>query len=189
MRTFSIAAGSAVAAALLLAVAPVAGQEPASVLKGHDSNASILVGSDRIEVQDNADRAILTGNVVVQQDQLTLNAERLTINYVTGGGLEIKRIDASGGVTMRSPSETATGQYGIYDLERGIITLVGGVVLTRGENRVSGGRLVLELDSGRAVMDGGGPPAPDAPRGTITSTNGRVNGVFKAPRRTTGSNQ
>ena len=33
---------------------------------------------------------------------------------------------------MRSPSETATGAFGIYDLDRKLITLVGDVVLQRG---------------------------------------------------------
>ena len=49
----------------------------------------------------------------------------------SAGGLEINRLDASGGVVVRSPSETARGNFGIYDLDRKLITLVGGVQLNR----------------------------------------------------------
>ena len=89
-------------------------------------------------------------------------------------GIEIQRLEASGGVTLRTPSETARSQFAIYDLDRRIVTMIGGVTLTQGANRVQGGRLVLDLDSHRAVMDGGGA------RG---ATGGRVTGRFTVPRR------
>jgi lipopolysaccharide export system protein LptA len=171
IRSFALASAAALA---LLALVPAIGQT--SALKGHNSNAPVDVAADRIEVQDRADRAIFSGNVVVRQAALTLTAARLTVAYSETGGIEIERIDASGGVTVRSPSETARGQFAIYDLNRRIITLIGGVTLTRGESHVNGGRLVLDLESGRAVMDGGGPPG-------TASQGGRVTGTFTVPRK------
>ncbi len=155
-------------------------QGATSALRGHDADAPIDVAADRIEVQDRADRAIFSGNVVVRQAELTLSAARLTVAYTSAGGIEIQRLDASGGVTVRSPSETARGQFAIYDLDARLITLLGGVTLTRGESRVSGGRLVIDLDTGRAVMDGS---AGGAPAGT-GSNGGRVTGTFTVPQRT-----
>ena len=84
-------------------------QEPISALKGHNSNAPIDVASDRLEVQDRADRAVFVGNVHVKQAELSLDTARLSVAYSSGAGVQIKRLDASGGVTVRSPSETATG--------------------------------------------------------------------------------
>jgi lipopolysaccharide export system protein LptA len=182
MRTFAAFSGSALAAAAL-ALSPAVGQEPASALRGHNTDAPVDVAADRIEVQDRVDRALFSGNVVVRQAELQLNAARLTVAYSQAGGIQIERIDASGGVLLRSPSETARGQYAIYDINRRLITLVGGVTLTRGESHVSGGRLVLDLDSGRAVMDGGGPASPDVPAGVDTPPQGRVTGTFTVPRR------
>jgi lipopolysaccharide export system protein LptA len=164
----------ALAAAASAAVAPAFGQT--SALKGHNSDAPVDVASDRIEVQDRADRAVFSGNVVVRQAEMTLTAARLTVAYSSGGGVQIQRIDASGGVTLRSPTETAVGQFGIYDLNRKIVTLIGGVTLTRGDSKVNGGRLVLDLDSGRAVMDGGGAPG-------VAGSGGRVTGRFTVPKR------
>jgi len=167
------------AALLLLATAatPLAAQNGTSALRNHDTSAPVNVAADRIEVQDRADRAVFSGNVVATQADLTLNASRVTLAYANAAGIQIRRIDASGGVTVRSPSETAKGSYAIYDLESRLITLIGGVTLTRGASHVSGGRLVIDLTTGRAVMDGG------AGRGATTSSGGRVTGTFTVPER------
>jgi lipopolysaccharide export system protein LptA len=149
-----------------------------SALKGHDTDAPVDVAADRIEVQDRADRAIFSGNVEVRQGELQLSTSRLTVAYANADGIEIQRLEASGGVILRSPSETARSQYAIYDLNRRLVTMIGGVTLNRGQSHVQGGRLVLDLDSGRAVMDGGTPGAP----GT-RETGGRVTGRFSVPQR------
>jgi lipopolysaccharide export system protein LptA len=152
-------------------------RQPTSALKGHDSNAPVDVSADRIEVQDRADRAIFAGNVHVRQAGLTLDTSRLTIAYSGGGdgGIQIRRLDAAGGVTVTSPSEKARGDFGVYDLDRKLITLIGNVRLVRGDNLVNGSRLVIDLDSGRAVIDGG-PPG-------VNQSGGRVTGRFTVPQR------
>lgn len=170
-RPFLIAAAAAYAAFAGLAQA----QDPVSALRGHNSNAPVDVSADRIEVQDRADRAIFAGNVQVTQAQLRLETQRLTVAYSSGGGIQIRRLDAAGGVVVRTPSETARGNFGIYDLDRRLITLVGDVVLTRGGSRINGSRLVIDLDSGRAVIDGG-------PAG-VNQSGGRVTGRFTVPQR------
>ena len=148
------------------------GQAGGSALKGHDTDAPVDVAADRIEVQDRADRAIFSGNVEVRQGNLHLSTARLTVAYASAGGIEIERLEASGGVLLRSPSETARSQFAIYDLDRRLVTMIGAVTLTRGQSHVQGGRLVLDLDSGRAVLDGG-----------TQDSGGRVTGRFTVPRR------
>lgn len=170
-RTLTLLAGIAAIALASLSLAA----EPVSALKGHDSNAPIDISSKRLEVQDRADRAIFAGDVVARQGELTLATERLTIAYASAAGLEINRLDASGGVVVRSPSETARGNFGIYDLDRKLITLIGAVQLNRDGSQISGQRLTIDLNSGRAVVDGG-------PAG-IGQSGGRVTGHFTVPRR------
>jgi lipopolysaccharide export system protein LptA len=164
-------------------------QQGMSALKGHNSNAPVDVTAERIEVQDRADRAIFAGNVHATQAEMTLDTERLTVAYSNkpGGagatsaasGVQIHRLDAAGGVVVHSPSETAKGDFGIYDLDRRLITLIGKVQLTQGKNVINGQRLVINLDSGRAVVDGG-PPG-------VNSSGGRVTGHFTVPQKTNGS--
>ena len=122
---------AAVVAALTLGGTATA-QEGVSALKGHDSRAPIDLSADHAEAQDRADRAIFAGNVVVRQSGLTLRTARLTMAYASNDGIDINRIDASGGVTVTSASETARGNFAIYDLDKGLITMVGDVRLDRG---------------------------------------------------------
>lgn len=171
-RTLILSAGLTLLAA---SATPLFGQA-VSALKGHNSNAPVDVAADRIELQDRADRAIMSGNVNVRQGDLTLTSQRLTVAYTRTGGTQIQRLDASGGVTVRSPSETARGEFAIYDLNRRVITMLGGVVLTRGSSEVRGGRLVISLDTGRATVDGSAVGAG--------SQGGRVTGRFTVPQRT-----
>jgi lipopolysaccharide export system protein LptA len=156
-----------------------AAAQPVSALKGHNSDAPIDLSADRLEVQDRADRAMFVGNVHVKQAELTLNTARLTVAYSGGGsgggGVQIRRLDASGGVVVKSPSETARGNFGIYDLDRKLITLVGDVQLNREGSQLNGSRLVIDLESGRAVIDGGAPG--------VGQSGGRVTGHFTVPRR------
>ena len=170
-RIFTLIAGLAALPLASLALA----QEPVSALKGHNSDGPIDISSQRIEVQDRANRAVFAGDVIARQGALSLSTARLTVAYTSSGGLEINRLDASGGVVVRSPSETARGNFGIYDLDRKLITLVGEVQLNRGGSQINGQRLTIDLNSGRAVVDGG-------LRG-VGQSGGRVTGHFTVPNR------
>jgi lipopolysaccharide export system protein LptA len=165
---------------LLLAV-PAAAQR-------HNSDAPIDFAANAIELQDRANRAVLSGDVRVRQADLTLTAGRMTVAYtgqVLEGNPQVSRLDASGGVTVTRPDQTARGNYGVYDLNRRLITMIGAVTLRQGPNVVNGGRLTINLDTGRAVIDGssvgGGGGAADAPG--VQRTPGRVTGTFSVPKR------
>ena len=168
----------AIAMFALLTAGAADAQQGVSALKGHDSHAPVEISADRGEAQERADRVVFAGNVIVKQQELTLHTARLTVAYSNENGIDINRIDASGGVVVTSPSETARGDFGVYDLDQGLITLVGNVRLERGGSFLTGGRLTIDLDSGRAVMDGG-------LRGINQGGGGRVTGRFTVPKRNT----
>jgi len=177
----SFLAASAGALIATAAVLTFAGPAPAQVFGGHNSNAPVNFDAGRIEVQDRADRVVLSGAVRVEQGGLVLNSARMTVAYRNTGGIEVDRIDASGGVTIRKGGDTASGNVAIYDLNRRLITLVGGVTLTQGTNRLSGGRVIIDLTSGRSTIDGRA--AGGSASGTQNS-GGRVSGTFTVPQRT-----
>ncbi len=177
----SFLAASLGALAATAGVLTLAGPAPAQVFGGHNSNAPVNFDAGRIEVQDRADRVVLSGAVRVEQAGLVLNSARMTVAYRNNSGIEVDRIDASGGVTIRKGGDTASGNVAIYDLNRRLITLVGGVTLTQGSNRLSGGRVIIDLASGRSTIDGRA--AGGSTPGTRGS-DGRVSGTFTVPQRT-----
>ena len=89
-------------------------------------------------------------------------------------------MDASGSVYVVDPSETARGDFGVYDTQRRLITMLGNVTLTRGQSVVHGARLVMDLDSGRSTLDG-------SSVGGTSSGGGRVTGRFTVPQKKAGT--
>lgn len=164
-------------------IAALAGPAQAQGMKNHDSNAPVDISSDRTEVQDRQDRAVFVGKVHAVQGDMTLDADRLTVAYskatTKGGDIQIDRIDASGGVVIVDPTERATGNFGIYDLNKRIITLIGNVHLTRAGNTVSGARAVMDLNTGRSTVDG----SAVGGGGVTSKSGGRVTGRFTVPQR------
>ena len=71
----------------LIAISAVAGAQ-----QRHNTDAPIDFGADNIELQDKANRAVLSGNVSVKQAEMTLNAARMTVAYtgeVIGGNPQV----------------------------------------------------------------------------------------------------
>jgi lipopolysaccharide export system protein LptA len=172
-RRITLALGLAFGTGLIVASSAVTGQ----AFRGHNSRAPIALNADRIVVQERANRAILSGNVRVRQGDMTLTAGQIVVAYTGGGAGSVSRMDASGGVTVQRGNETARSSFATYEPNRRVISLTGGITLNQGGNTMRGGRLLINLNSGSAVVDGRGgaspnPANPDAP------TSGRVSGRF-----------
>jgi lipopolysaccharide export system protein LptA len=150
---------------------------PAQVLRNHNSQAPVDFSAGSIEVQDRADRVILTGGVTANQAGLTMRASRVTAAYSSNGGIDVERLDATGGVTITKDDLRATSDAAIYDLNSSLITLLGNVNLTQGSNKLNGARIVIDLNAGRSTITGG------ASKPGTTGSNGRVTGTFTVPQR------
>lgn len=167
-RTQRVLALLAATSASLLAI----NVSPADAQRSHDSNAPVDIKAEHSVLDDRAKRATLAGNVEVRQAEMTLRSARATLAYtgqVVDGNPQINRIDASGGVIINRPDQTAQSQYAIYDLDRGTILLLGGVMLTQGKNVTRGDRMTLDLSASTARLD--------------AVPGGRVTGRFSVPQR------
>ncbi|WP_010543161.1 LptA/OstA family protein [Sphingomonas elodea] len=162
---------------LLLAAVPAAGQSR------HNSDAPIDFDARSIQLDDKASRALLSGNVVIKQADMTLRAARVTIAYTgsaVSGSPQATRVDATGGVTVTRPNQTARSSYAVYDVDRRIITMIGNVTLQQAGSNVAnaaGPRLTINLDTSRATF-GGAPAGPNT-----QNSGGRVTGRFSVPKR------
>ncbi|MEO6551309.1 MAG: LptA/OstA family protein [Croceibacterium sp.] len=148
----------------------------AQAIAGFNSNQPVNYAADRIELQDKQNRVVLSGGVVITQGDLRLTAARTTVAYTDAGSLKIQRIDATGGVVITRGSERAEGSAGVYDFNRRVIVLAGGVKLRRSGDTLNGGRLTIDLNSGLSSVDG----RSGAP-GVQGGSDGRVSGTFSVP--------
>jgi lipopolysaccharide export system protein LptA len=133
-------------------------------LAKHDTDQPIDIEADSLEVQQDKNLAIFTGNVDVKQGNIRLQAKELRVSYGQASGEtkadanvsgSIRRIDAKGDVFMSTPTETAKGDNGSYDVVAKVITMTGNVVLTQGGNVLRGNQLVYNMVTGRSEMKGG----------------------------------
>jgi lipopolysaccharide export system protein LptA len=167
---------------------PVGAQNLADNMAGFgaSSDEPIAIEADKLEVLDNQQEAIFSGNVIVRQGETTLQTAQLVITYQddrdngtqsqSSGGLsgvagarQIKKLDASGKVLITSGEQTASGERATMEMDKELITMEGDVVLSQGGNVIKGERLVINLKTRESRMVAGGGNGRQG---------GRVQGLF-----------
>ncbi len=83
---------------------------------------------------------------------------------------KISRVDAQGHVLVSTETDVGRGDYGVYNADSGIATLLGNVTVTRGPNTIRGEYAVMDLNNNISRMMA----APAKPGAAPT----RVEGLF-----------
>lgn len=138
-------------------------QDRPSLFGGLDGGGDqpIQIEAETLEVFEQGDSRVsnFEGNVVARQGDTLIKAARLTIYapLETGEGVladsSFEKIEASGEVSITSPTQTATSDTGVVDMRSRTVVLSGNVVLTDGGTVLTGDRLTVDLDTGRAQVD------------------------------------
>jgi lipopolysaccharide export system protein LptA len=77
----------------------------------------------------------------------------------------ISRIDAQGHVVVWNTTDVGRGDYGVYNADTGLVTLLGNVTLTRGQDVVRGQYAVVDLNRNISrIMTVAAKPGAPAPR-------------------------
>lgn len=187
LETGCRAAIGIVASLGVLAAGAVDAQQSQPLDRSFDVSQPIDISADSLEVRQKENIAVFQGNVAVIQGRIRLRADRVKVHYrprkTTGvaGTIEggISKLEASGNVFISSPSETAQGKTGVYDVDNSLVSLSGGVVLTRGKNVLRGERLVINLATGVTKLDGGVSGGAGSAK-----PSGRVRGIFHPDKKT-----
>jgi lipopolysaccharide export system protein LptA len=78
---------------------------------------------------------------------------------------KISRIDAQGHVVVATAADVGRGDYGVYNAQTGIVTLLGNVTITRGQDAVKGQYAVVDLNTNISrIMTYAAKPGAPAPR-------------------------
>lgn len=122
----------------------------------HDSSAPVEVTADQLDVQRALGKAKFTGNVIVTQGAMRLEGDVVDVEYGENleGETEVKRLHASGNVSLFNGSEAAEGEDAVYTVENGQVVMTGDVLVTQGDSTMAGDRLVVNLDTGVGVVEG-----------------------------------
>jgi len=155
------AARSKALAAFALATALFSGSAGAQ-LASIDSDAPIDITGDRLEVEN--DVATFLGNVRAVQGPAILTADRLVADLDDKGSFT--KLRAVGTVRYSNGKEAITGARALFDDKARTITISDNVVVTQGEQVMTGGELVYWVDTGRILF--------------TASAGKRIRGIFYA---------
>lgn len=114
-----------------------------------DSGKPIQVNADTFAADLNASTGTYRGNVIVVQGAVRLRADEVQVFAPDG---KARRMEARGRVVVDSPSGTATGDNGSYDVIARVIRLTGRVVLTKNQNVMRGTALDVDVNTGKARL-------------------------------------
>lgn len=132
----------------------------------------IKIDSDRLDVFDRESRAVFSGNVIAVQGESTMKCTNLIVFYdqsktsgneatpqpagVPGTNQEqIKKIECEGPVTIVNKTQVATGSHATFDRTANKVYLTGNVTLSEGPNVTRGERVVYNLTTQTANVEGG----------------------------------
>lgn len=127
-----------------------------------DSDEPIDITGDRLEVENEV--ATFIGNVRAVQGPAILTAERLVADLDDKGAFT--KIHAVGTVRYSNGEEAITGARAVFDDVNRTVTISENVVVTQGDQVMTGGELVYWIDTGRILFT--------APAGK------RIRGIFYA---------
>jgi lipopolysaccharide export system protein LptA len=167
-------AAAAIVVAMAFCAAHAAAQKnqgPPNALQGFSQNRDqpVKIQAASFEVREKDKIATFSGDVQVFQGDTEMRCKLLTLFYDEeagthtmktadpgpAGARQIRRIEAKGGVIVVQKDQNATGDTATFNMRENTVTLVGNVVVTRGQDILRGHRLVVDLASGVSKMDQG----------------------------------
>ncbi len=135
-----------------------------AVLPGGNSKEPVNVEATKLDYFDKEQKLIYTGNVVATQGESKLRAPVLVIyltpkdaaapSGVPDSSSQVRRMEATGPVTVTSKDQIGTGDSGIYEKSENKVYLIGNVTLTQGPNVTKGDKLIYDLTTSQALVTG-----------------------------------
>jgi lipopolysaccharide export system protein LptA len=125
---------------------------------------AVNITADQFTVDEKTKQAVFTGNVVVVHPSVTVHAGKVEAVYGDQGASDIQSFVATGGVTLDTPDQKATGERAVFNPGDQLLRLSGNVKVTNPSGTVDAQELVVNLATNVSTF--------------TSSGNGRVTGVF-----------
>lgn len=129
-----------------------------------------VTARDSLEYWDVEQVIVARGNAVAVEGERRVEADLLT-GYLrragdAAGESGLYQVEASGNVRLTTAAEVVRAAKAVYNLDREIATLTGGVKITRGQNQLNGERAEVNLKTGVSRLMGS-PSATGTPDGRV----------------------
>jgi lipopolysaccharide export system protein LptA len=133
--------------------------------KDTDAGEPIHIISDRLLIDNAAGEAEFIGNVLAKQKETVIKSDRLKILYkkeplqdknVAPGEKSIKKIIATGNVSISFDNRLAETEQAVYTADTKILVLSGeNSRITSENNLISGEKIIMYRNDGRIIVESG----------------------------------
>jgi lipopolysaccharide export system protein LptA len=123
--------------------------------------SNVDVEANEMEIIDAQHQTIFRGNVVAKRPTDQIHSDEMVVTNVdakqTDGTMKSVTdfIDAKGNVTITTKTQTITGQWAKFYVQRDKLEVGGNVRVVQGDSSVKGEKLVLDLKTNHLQMSGG----------------------------------
>lgn len=114
------------------------------------SDRATVTAQESLEYDTNARKAVAKGNAIASDDTNQIKASTITAWLANNGQGKtvLKKVTATGGIRIETPTEVILGDQGTYDAFAETATVEGNVRITRDNNQLNGDRAVVNLKTG-----------------------------------------
>lgn len=150
------------------------GGSPLAGFNSGNNKEPYKIDANRLEVQQQANKAIYSGDVVAVQGKMTMRCTTLVVFFnnknapagtatdkpaaqpaaaTSPGAGGLKRLECHGPVTITQEKQTATSNNLVF--ENDVVTMTGNVILSDGDNVQAGEKMVYHTKTGVGRVEGG----------------------------------
>lgn len=133
---------------------PEASSGKAPLKKTAAASDMIEVEADKLDVYRTKGEAFFQGNVKARRTDMRLRSKTMRLFY-DNTTRKVKQLTATGDVFIDWQDKQATCQQAVYQFLEKRMILTGDVVIVRGEERITGQRVVMDMASDHQVVEGG----------------------------------
>ena len=116
-------------------------------------DSPVNINADSLEYDNSANRILFNGNVVAQQGDIVMFADKMDVLYNDEG--EIRTIASKGNVKVIQGERIATGDKIIFFKQEQKIVVTGNPRVWQGDNVIQGKKITVFLKEDRSVIEGG----------------------------------
>ena len=124
-------------------------------LAGVRFDQPLEITSQKLEVYQDEQKTVFSGQVEARQEDFQLNADRLTVYYNEQQN-QIERLEADGSVRVEQLERKAQADHALFKQAEQLLILTGNAVLQQGVNRVSGAQIVFDLANNTSIVKSAG---------------------------------
>ena len=116
---------------------------------------TVDIEADRLDVNTKNGTAIFKGRVKATRPDITVKGNTLTLTY-DQASRKITLLTAEGNVDILWKDKEATCAKAVYNLASEVMVLTGNVVITRGQERITGQKATMDRKNDTQVVEGAG---------------------------------